>query len=1596
MAKNKMTDDEIDSFIKSMQVSSDQYVAPTVKVGTAPKRTTTQSSSNKAEAVQQTVTMPTLNKNNQKTDDKIALFNNANQNIQNKQVNELNEKNKNSGLFKGGSSNFLEGYANTMWDTGLNVGKGFFQTLEGLADFLQYKASDSQKMGSQALEKIFGKNPVSDFYSGTSNWLKENAKFDSTGSLFGTNENAQDTLFGNQWRNDINEKSYLGDMGDSIGEGIGNIGAMAALSAVGGEALGAAGIGTTATGTLTTGGKLLLSGGNSYMTAYGNSRSEAYKNGATDDEASKYAFINGLAEAASEQFFDAMPGIKSAGFADKLGVKDFLANKIKSGIGSNTAKLFLKLAGGLEEGGEEMISNALVAIGNDVMHMIDNSYNYGMENNSGNPLEDGWNALFSEDSLKSFMSAGFTSAILGFGGDVLTTTQQNQLINAYAKDNGLTYQEAKAQVEAMAKQQEQAVRNGVEQGNIEASNDVEISDIARGQAINNLGKQQNAQNFENTVQNVQNIEQTPQSNVETSNTLEEQLERQGSRILEQANKDVDSAKEMIQDYLEENNIQNPTKQDMMDAFGWYDEYDAAYDMDELQRAERIYSQAADELLQEREQAIREQETPILEQNAQENINPQLNEQQTPISLNEGNNGLLTNREQQSALNNENLVENEPNNNLAERMDDDVLKVDITGEKGQKYFEGQGVDEKVAKILSEKPKEQKASVKDTLTNTLGETYRLLVSRGGEVEKIAKVTKRPSVKYKYDKSMRARSEAQQHIGAGQADLNYKLYKNFTNKDGKQVNMSLNDIRQDAKANGISEQTLNEYLAHWLNVDRYVEGKPVFGESITDDVSRQEIAKMDEKHPEINRIAKNVWTYEHNELKNLYDSGLITENLYNRLAQYEHYVRIQRNIEKTNSDKPIFDRNGRLSVNQTLQKATGGNQDILPIMEGIANYTMQMTEAERMNEAARELANAISVGSQSDTISYGEESFGVNPEFVKANDNGTYTMTYFNKGVATEVPINKALYDAFVKNKAISAIENSKAFKAVTYAPKKLSTMFRGLTTNYNPMFMVTNAFKDIGDAPFNSKHATEFAKTYASTEALRQVAGNGVYNQLYNRAGGQDDSYFTEGEFKDKSQSKMGKVGEKLLTPITKGNEIVESVPRMAEFIATIKANGYEVNQDGELVVKNEQKAKGKTSEQVLDEALYNAAEVTTNFKRGGDLAKSINRNGGTFFNASIQGFDKQVRNFKDAFTSGNKKQIVALLTKALVLGIVPEMLNDGMYDDDDEYKELQDYIKDNYYVFKSNDGTWIRIPKGRAMSVIASAYRRTKDYASGDKDAFKGFVEFAAGQVAPNNPFESNIVSPFFAVKDNKSWSGNKIISQSLEKKPTNEQYNEKTDELSKFLGELLKDAPIPDNFKSPMGINYLIDQYTGGFGDVFLPMLTPKATGKTENPLVQPFVSKFTADADYSNKSVGTFYDTMTELEKKKNSANADKMDKLKYSYIYSQNMKMAELKKEQSKIQSDKSLSNEEKYNQAKEKQKEINELAKKSVKDLDNIKNNEYYAIVGDNIYYLQDNGDGTQSFKKDAYADSHKKTAEKKGMALYDYYKEKYEKQKEKEDK
>lgn len=366
--------------------------------------------------------------------DRLGLEN-KNNSIRNRLgINVSNENNSSMKLFKK-SNAFDDGYqfgdvtktvASTVGDLATNIGKGFLNTVEGVTDAGQYLLADAAKGLSKvkALD-IWDKN-AREWLKEKANALEENAKFDSTGALFGNNEKESDNLFKKGWSEKLDKNSVSDGMLDSVAQGIGNVAAMAGTAYIGGQALGT---GSTATSFL-----------NSFSSAFGNAKSEAYKNGADDKTALETATVSGFAEAISEQFFDALPGMKVEGWGSKLTGK--IGNSVSKHFGSKTGKLTLKALDSAGEGAEEVISNALTAIGNDIVHFVDGDYNYGMESQTGNVFKDTKNAFFSQDSLTSFISASLTSAIINGGNTFINEKQKKDIIKAYANEHNMSVDEA--------------------------------------------------------------------------------------------------------------------------------------------------------------------------------------------------------------------------------------------------------------------------------------------------------------------------------------------------------------------------------------------------------------------------------------------------------------------------------------------------------------------------------------------------------------------------------------------------------------------------------------------------------------------------------------------------------------------------------------------------------------------------------------------------------------------------------------------------------------------------------------------------------------------------------------------------------------------------------------------------------------------------------------------------------------------------------------------------------------------------------------------------------------------------------------------------
>ena len=799
-------------------------------------------------------------------------------------------------------------------------------------------------------------------------------------------------------------------------------------------------------------------------------------------------------------------------------------------------------------------------------------------------------------------------------------------------------------------------------------------------------------------------------------------------------------------------------------------------------------------------------------------------------------------------------------------------------------------------LTEKRTKDKVSfseIKDTLAQRL-------VNKGHYIDKLAEKTGNNELKYKYDRTMNSFNEAQISIGEHQVDSN-----------GKVVGKSLLEIFQPAKDMNLKTE-FEDYLANKHNISRDAVGKNIYGGEVTAPQSSEIVKKYEESHPEFKQWSEEVSKYNDNNLRDLVNSGMVSENLYNNLKEmYGDYVPIYRDIV-SNMQEYSDDKVG----GNTLKRATKSGKEILSIEESMAEQTLAIKKAIRINEVGVELAKTLGKDSVIlDNINFDPiaiETLG--GDVISKAEDGTNIFTIFQNGEMSHFKISDEIYSAFAKNTIENRINNSKVAKAMLTPVAKLSETQRNILTTYSVGFAMKNPITDLQEAVFNTKYSTAtFSKNYL--KALYNLGTNGEWAQSYMNNGGNANTYFdySKGLLPTK-QNVVKKVANKILQV----NEVLEQAPRLAEYISTIENGG------------------------TINEALYNAADITTNFKRGGDITKAVNKYGVNFLNASVQGLDKVYRNITG---KNGVKGYANLLVKATMFQIAPAILNGLILGDDDDYDKLPEYTKDNYFLIKMSDGRFFRIPKGRVSSVVGGIARRALEKVQGKEVDWSSIVDTTVNQLAPNNPLTDNIVAPIIQAKNNKTWYGGDLVSSRLKKLPEAEQYDESTDSLSKFIGEKLN--------ISPKKLNYVLDQYSGGIGDVILPMMTPQA----ENNIIE---DKFTTDSVMKNKNVSKYYSTLEELEKKKNSVNVTDEDKLKYKYMYDATEDLSGLYKQKREIQKS-DINDNEKKTKVREIQKQINNIVEEKLNGLNSLSANGTTGKVGDSEYY-QSEGKWTSLSEKD----------------------------------
>ena len=847
--------------------------------------------------------------------------------------------------------------------------------------------------------------------------------------------------------------------------------------------------------------------------------------------------------------------------------------------------------------------------------------------------------------------------------------------------------------------------------------------------------------------------------------------------------------------------------------------------------------------------------------------------------------------------NEYLKENFPSSGTKTKMSEikapireDIKKNEINKEASIKNTE------ELAQILKERP--ITLQEKDNWLRKLA-TIKF-VDKGYYVDKLARQTKNKELSSKYDYSLLANGIANQIIGNGRYDEN-----------GKKIGKGLFEIFEPIENSGLLDK-FSEYIYHKHNIDRMSltnrfseENKAIFGNSVTEDISKEKVKELELQYPEFETWAEDIYSYNKANLEYLEKYGVLSKesvDYYNK--KYPHYVPTIRDTTKTKTQIDMLV-GKKARINTPIKKAKGGNQDIIPLKEAMALRTMQTINSALKNNFGLELMNTIEtevIKTKQDIESVVEEVGFEDLLSEKSKDNPA-TLTIFENGEKVTFAIPDEIYEALKPS-------NIHTFKSLN----KLNNIRRGLLTEYNPTFMITNPLKDIQDGSINSKYPKQFAKNLI--EAVKQIKNNGQYKKLYIANGGAYETYFNYNTGTNIAPSKLDKIIP--LKKISEANEIIEMAPRLAEFISSIEAG------------------------ESIETAMYNAAEITTNFKRGGDFVKTLDRNGVTFLNAGVQGMVKQVRNIQEAKVQGIRG-VAKLIVRSAVVGLVPTLIMGMIWDDDDDYNELSDYIKNNYYIIgKYDNGKFIKIPKGRILSILQSLFQNMINGIKGEKLDIEGLASLIENQLLPSDPTESNLLSPITQAINNKTWYGGELVPKRLQNLPDGEQYDETTDSISIWLGKKLN--------LSPYKINYVLDQYSGALGDYILPYLTQEAESGSDSisgKIIAPIKDKFTTDSVLKNKNVSKLYELSENYTKKANSSKSTDEDIIINKYINSVKSEISKLYAEKRKIQSS-NLKDSEKFNKARDIQNQINEKAKDVLSNYNEVQIKNNYASVGNRQYY------------------------------------------------
>ncbi len=780
--------------------------------------------------------------------------------------------------------------------------------------------------------------------------------------------------------------------------------------------------------------------------------------------------------------------------------------------------------------------------------------------------------------------------------------------------------------------------------------------------------------------------------------------------------------------------------------------------------------------------------------------------------------------------------------------------------------------------------------------------------------------------------------------------KQYETFLKENPEYTTRSEETIREIAQF-GEPEQQIRAktYLELKAEMNRLqqIRNKPVLARKdknaaqdkpYTAAESEKILREMDEKNPQLAE-----WTAQAEGFHDAFmrewvvGSGLMSEELYEQLkTYYPHYVQTYRAPDSWGGGTDTT-RRGSVNTGSPTKQAIGSLKEIIPFEDAEMMQVNSLVKNARRNELFRniyefaqahpeEAASYVRIINTDEDMNTQPLSFdnltGDMAEAAMSDQGGIYTIRALKDGKPITMQVNSAFYaglqNLFGQDRGASDTFMKKTFGTMTNA-------FKVFTTGKNPLFFLTNLPKDFQTAYINTTSSRKTLLTWLADvgATVKHMAANDADWQAFQALGGAGGGFYHNEKGFSRSAEDAGKhqIIKKIWAPIDAVSENTEALWRFNEYRAAVQRYG--------------------DTEAGRAKAIQAAADVTTNFSRTAPATKAA-ENYCAYLNASVQGLDKIARQVKEhpILTARRAAEIIALPTLLLYL----------INKDDDDYKNLNNRTKDNYYCIPIGDGDFLKIPKSREYGVAMGALlERFFRLAEGEEaeSAFKGIGEQFMTNLAPSNPVTDNILKTVFIdLPTNRDFAGRSIVPERMEGLSPENQYDYTTSgagmaiakgwnaTLGRVAGKI-----------SPIQADYLIDSNLGFVGDAIIGATTdPKSPAELakemqENPVKTVLLpvfntvkQKFTANPLYQSGVTDAFYDELDAAQRAANDKNlTENLDadivtpeETYYSALNKSSSEISELRKQERTILADKSLSAEEQEEKVRDIRRQIIEIAK------------------------------------------------------------------------